>query len=158
MTQPDVRKRGRANLDSSIPRPIVERALADYRRGQDTAKSIAARYLVDVKRLRRWADAAGYPRPPLGRRALSEPSALQQRLLQRMGSMRLTQLSARAGVSRQYLHALAKRWPGWVGRVGRPRQETAPAFTRQAQPRLRQPVRPLPPNARLVRAGVSAGS
>ncbi len=113
------RRRGPPNLDRLWPRAVIEKALADYRRGEDTAKAIAARYAVDVKRLRRWADEAGYPRPPRGRRALREPSPWQKKLLCRVGLVPLRRLGAEAGVSRQYLHALAKRWPDWVGLAAR---------------------------------------
>jgi hypothetical protein len=139
------RRRGPPNLDRLWPRTVIEKALADYRRGEDTAKAIAARYSVDVKRLRRWADEAGCPRPPRGRRALREPSARQKKLLSRIGLVSLRRLGAEAGVSRQYLHSLAKRWPDWVGLAVRriPSPSARSPVPHPQEPRIKG--RPTPP-------------
>jgi hypothetical protein len=92
-------------------------ALREYRQSSQTAKAIAIRYGIDVKKLRSWVDAAGYRRRPPGRQRLTEPTTLQKALLQRMGSVPVAQLAMEVGKSRQYLSSLAKRWPDWVSGV-----------------------------------------
>ncbi len=107
---------GRRKADQFERDPVARMALRDYRETGVTAKAIAARYGIDLRMLRRWVDAAGYPRRPLGRQRLSEPSAAQKALLERFGSVPMARLALEVHKSRQYLSGLAKRWPDWVGR------------------------------------------
>jgi len=101
--------------DPSFPEHVVRAALRDYCTSRDTAKAIAMRHGIDVKRLRRWVDAAGYPRRPLGRQPLTEPSSAQSAILAKIGFVPVGQLALEAQTSKQYLSELAKRWPDWVG-------------------------------------------
>jgi hypothetical protein len=90
--------------------------LAAYVASRETAKAIAARHGIDVRRLRSWVDAAGYPRRPRGRQPRLEPTAQQKAILGRFGSVPLVQLAREVGESRQYISSLAARWPGWLSR------------------------------------------
>src|ERR1041385_5000003 len=79
---------------------IKRRSLADYAASQETAKAIAARHGINIRTLRRWIDAAGSPRRPLGRQPLLEPTGPQQAILRQIGSVRIAQLAREAGQSR----------------------------------------------------------
>jgi hypothetical protein len=125
-------KRGRRNLDYLWPAHVIRKALEDYSRGEETAKAIAARYGVDVKRLRRWAASEGCPRPPLGRRPQLEPSSEQKYYLKLVGSLPLARIAGLAGFSKQYLSELAKRWPEWLGPGGIQRHRGRPPHQKRA--------------------------
>ena len=108
---------GKTCLRSPVPSDLADRrrwALEDYARTQDSAKTIAARHGIDIRRLRSWVDAAGYARRPLGRQPRSEPPAAQRAILRQIGLVPIPQLALQLGKSRQYLSGLAKRWADWI--------------------------------------------
>jgi len=110
---------------------VARLALADYCATHDTAKAIAARHGISVKRLRALVDAAGnLQRRPRGRRPLLEPTADQQAILSRCGSVPLTQLAREVSKSKQYISQLTARWPGWVGLNPAPSVLSLPVHTR----------------------------
>jgi transposase-like protein len=135
-------RRGRPKLDGKWPRHIVLKAIEEYVHGGETARAVAARHGVHVSRLRQWVVSAGYPRRPIGRPKRSEPTPEQKGYLRLIGSIPTEKIAAAAHLSRQYVSALARRWPEWVGSQASPESSSFAAGFDTTNGDFRNPASP----------------
>lgn len=89
-------------------------ALADYQKGQQTTKEIAASFGISQSTLTVWATNAGLKLRPRGRRKQTEPTAKQREILRMAEVHTYEQVGKHFGMEKQAIHRIVKRWKDWM--------------------------------------------
>jgi hypothetical protein len=93
---------------------IMAAALADYQKGQQTTKEIAASFGVSQSTLTVWAKHAGLTLRTRGRRKLHAPTPKHRQIIKMAEVYTYEQVGKHFNMEKQAIHRIVKRWKDWM--------------------------------------------
>lgn len=91
----------------------VDSVLRDYLNPALTTSEIAQKHGICPATVTLWVREAGLTLRSRGRRRRAEPTPRHQKIIELSRHLRLDQVGANMGLSKQAVHRILKRWEGW---------------------------------------------